>query len=208
MGVVVVTVTVLTIVVVPPVALLLVPELLWRLEPEPEPEPEPLALGPPAAAAEAVGTEELEESELLEEDELDELFEEPLVESPSSTSVRLSCASVRLASASSSVSSADDGSRVAISCPFLTWSPTLTLTVWSVPDVAKLSVSSTPGCTSPLPETVVWMTPFSAVTFSFEMRAEVAVDVPSWVTPKMITAAATAASRMTYQGRADRRLEV
>ena len=56
--------------------------------------------------------------------ELPELFEEPPealpVEVPSSTSVRLSSAAVRLAFASSSVSCAEDGSSVAISCPFLT----------------------------------------------------------------------------------------
>jgi hypothetical protein len=82
----------------------------------------------------------------------------------------------------------------------------LTLTLLSVPDVAKLSVSSTPGSTSPLPETVVWTTPFSALTSSVDVRAALVVGVPSWVTPKMITPAATAASRIAYHGRTDRRL--
>ena len=138
-----------------------------------------------------------------------ELFEEPLdeppVDVPSSTSVRLSSAAVRLACADSSVSSAADGSSVAISCPFLTRCPTLTSTLFSVPEVSKLSVSSTPGSTSPLPETVVWTTPLAAVTSSVEVRAELVVGVPSWVMPKMITPAATAASRIAYHGRTDRR---
>jgi hypothetical protein len=143
---------------------------------------------------------------------LEELFELLLlvellpVDVPSSTSVRLSSASVRLACASSSVSSDEDGSSVATSCPFLTWPPTFTSTLLRVPEVPKLSVSSTPGSTSPLPETVVWTTPFSALTSSVDVRAALVVGVPSWVTPKMITPAATAASRTTYHGRTDRRL--
>jgi hypothetical protein len=57
----------------------------------------------------------------------------------------------------------------------------------------------------PLPDTVVWTTPFAAATVSFEVRAEL-VGVPSSVMPMTMTAAATTASRMTYHGRTDRRL--
>jgi hypothetical protein len=138
-----------------------------------------------------------------------ELFEEPLdelpVDVPSRTSARLSSAAVRLALADSSVSSAADGSSAAINCPFLTRSPTLTSTLFSVPEVAKLSVSSTPGSTSPVPETVVCTTPLAAVTSSVDVRAELVGGVPSWVIPKTITPAATAASRIAYHGRTDRR---
>lgn len=138
---------------------------------------------------------------------LDPLPVDPLpVEVPSSTAVRLSLASVRLSSASFSVRRADEGSRVAISWPFLTCWPTLTSTLCSVPEVPKFSVSSTPGSTSPLPETVLWTTPLSAVTSCLDVRDVLAVDVPSWVMPKMTTAAATPASSMMYQGGTDRRL--
>jgi hypothetical protein len=49
------------------------------------------------------------------------------------------------------------------------------------------------------------MTPFAAVTVSFDVRAEL-VGVPSSVMPMAMTAAATAASRIMYHGRTDRRL--
>jgi hypothetical protein len=103
------------------------------------------------------------------------------------------------------VSSAVEGSSDAISCPFLTRWPTVTFTLCSVPPVAKLTAWSTPGSTLPLPETVVWTTPFAAVTVSFEVRAEL-VGVPSSVMPMAMTTAATPASPMTYHGRTDRRL--
>jgi hypothetical protein len=95
---------------------------------------------------------------------------------------------------------------VAIGRPFLTCWPTLTATLFRVPEVAKFSVSSTPGSTSPLPETVVWTTPLAALTSSVDVRAALVVGVPSCVTPKMMTPAATAASRIAYHGRTDRRL--
>jgi hypothetical protein len=143
-------------------------------------------------------TPELDEPEELEDPE-------PLdVESPSSAEVRLSCAEVRLSSASWSVSSAELGSSVAISWPFLTCSPTVTSTVLSVPLVAKFTASSTPGSTLPLPETVVCTTPSSAVTTSFEVRAELA-GAPTSLTPRAMIAIATIPSRYRYHGRDDRR---
>jgi hypothetical protein len=144
--------------------------------------------------------------ELPEEPAFEEPVEELPVDVPSSTSLRLSSASVRLAFASSSVRFAEDGSSVAISCPFLTCWPTLTSTLCSVPEVPKLRVSFTPGSTSPLPETLDWTTPLAAVTSSVDVRAALVDGVPSWVTPKMITPAATAVSRIAYHGRTDRRL--
>lgn len=163
-----------------------------------------------ATFALAVFAELLEPVEPLELFELFELFDEEFdelpVEVPASTSVRLSLASVRLALASSSVSCAEEESSVAISCPFRTCWPTLTSMLFRIPAVAKLSVSSTPGSTSPLPETVVWTTPSAALTSSVDVRAALVEGAPSWVTPKMMTPAATAASRIAYHGRTDRRL--
>jgi isopropylmalate/homocitrate/citramalate synthase len=62
-----------------------------------------------------------------------------------------------------------------------------------VPLVLKLTVSSVPAATFPLPDTVDCTTPWSAVTTSREVRAEL-VGAPISVTASTITPTATAAS--------------
>jgi hypothetical protein len=116
----------------------------------------------------------------------------------------LSSADVRLSSASWRVSCAELGSSVAIRWPFFTCSPTVTLTVWSVPLVAKFTASSTPGSTLPLPDTVDCTTPSSAVTTSLEVLAEL-VGAPTSLTPSAMITIATTPNRYRYHGRADRR---
>jgi len=81
---------------------------------------------------------------------------------PALAACRLYWAACRFASASLSVSFAADGSSVAISWPFLTYWPTLTLTLCNVPLVAKFTSCWTPSSTLPLPDTVSWTTPACA----------------------------------------------
>jgi hypothetical protein len=186
-------------------------EPVWVVDPV-------VVVPPPAAAADAVALEESPDVEpslvplvpLVLVPEPEPELEDVSVEASnvdSSSEVSVSCADFRVVSSSSSVRLAEEGSSVAISCPFLTCSPTLTSMLFRVPLVWKLTSSSTPGSTFPLPETVLWTTPSAAVTSSVDVRAELVV-VPIWVMEKTITAIATAASRAMYHGLTDRRLRV
>jgi hypothetical protein len=70
-----------------------------------------------------------------------------------------------------------------------------------VPLVWKLTDTSVPACTLPVPETVDWTTPSCAVTSSREVRAEL-VGGPICVMAKATTAAVSTASRYRGHGRA------
>jgi hypothetical protein len=65
--------------------------------------------------------------------------------------------------------------------------------------VLKLTVSSVPAEMLPLPVTLDWTTPCSAVTVSREVRAEL-VGGPIWDTASAATAIATTPSRYSSQG--------
>jgi hypothetical protein len=71
--------------------------------------------------------------------------------------------------------------------------PTFTYTRESVPLVWKLAPTSVPAWTFPVPDTVDWMTPFSAVTVCLAVRAEL-VGTPISVTASTATAAISRAS--------------
>jgi hypothetical protein len=121
------------------------------------------------------------------------------VEVPFSTAVSWSSAAVSWASAWSTVSCAEVGSSVASSWPWLTCWPTVTFTCWSVPLVLKLTVTSVPASTLPLPETVDCTTPSSAATTSREVRL-VLPGGPISVTARTMTATATSPSTYRYHG--------
>lgn len=74
------------------------------------------------------------------------------------------------------------------------------MTVDSVPLVWKFTFSSAPAWTLPVPETVDWTTPFSAVTICVDVRAEL-VGAPIWVTPRTTRVTAVTASRYRSHGR-------
>jgi hypothetical protein len=69
-----------------------------------------------------------------------------------------------------------------------------------VPLVWKLTLRSAPASTLPLPETVDWTIPFSAVTICVEVRAEL-VGGPICATARTPIAIAVTASTYRYQGR-------
>ena len=71
--------------------------------------------------------------------------------------------------------------------------PTWTYTSWSVPLELKLTVTSVPAAMFPLPVTVDWITPCSAVTVSLDVRAEL-VGGPISDTASAATAIATTPS--------------
>jgi hypothetical protein len=70
----------------------------------------------------------------------------------------------------------------------------------SVPLVWKFTLRSVPASTFPLPDTVDWTIPFSAVTICVEVRAEL-VGAPIWAIASTATATATSASAYRCQGR-------
>jgi hypothetical protein len=76
----------------------------------------------------------------------------------------------------------------------------LTSTFESVPLVWKSTSRSAPASTLPLPETVDWTMPFSAVTVCVEVRAEL-VGGPIWAIAKAAMATAATASTYRYRGR-------
>jgi hypothetical protein len=75
----------------------------------------------------------------------------------------------------------------------------LTYTSWSVPLVLKLTVTSVPAAMLPLPVTLDWTTPCSAVTISRDVRAEL-VGGPICDTASAAIATATTPSRYRSQG--------
>jgi hypothetical protein len=76
----------------------------------------------------------------------------------------------------------------------------LTSTADSVPLVWKFTLTSLPPWTLPVPETVDWTMPFSAVTICVEVRAEL-VGAPIWATPRATMATAATASMYRCQDR-------
>jgi hypothetical protein len=76
-----------------------------------------------------------------------------------------------------------------------------------VPLVWKFTLRSLPAWTLPVPETVDWTTPFSAVTICVEVRAEL-VGAPIWATARTAIATTAIASRYRCQGRLVRLLMV
>jgi hypothetical protein len=69
----------------------------------------------------------------------------------------------------------------------------------SVPLVWKFTATSVPASTLPLPETVDWTTPFSAVTTCVDVRAEL-VGGPISVTARTAMVTASTARTYKYQG--------
>jgi len=111
-----------------------------------------------------------------------------------------SSAAARSSSAASSVSFAAVRLRVASTWPFRTCCPTFTYTCASVPLVWKLTSTSVPASTLPLPDTVDWTTPSCALTTSVEVRAEL-VGGPTSETASTTTRTATPASTYICHGR-------
>ncbi|MEA2213084.1 MAG: hypothetical protein QOF83_3032 [Solirubrobacteraceae bacterium] len=118
---------------------------------------------------------------------------EPLeVEVPVSAEASWSLAAVRLCCAWSTASCAAVGSSVASSWPERTCSPTWTETPDRVPLVRKFAVTSTPGARFPVPLTVDWTTPRSAVSTCVEVRV-LLVGGPTSSAPATSKATPTAA---------------
>jgi hypothetical protein len=69
-----------------------------------------------------------------------------------------------------------------------------------VPLVWKFTFRSVPAAMFPVPVTVDWTTPFSAVTSCVEVRAEL-VGGPISATASATMASAATASKYKYQGR-------
>lgn len=80
-----------------------------------------------------------------------------------------------------------------------------TLIELSVPLVLKFASTSVPGSMLPVPDTVDWTTPGSAVTISREVRAEL-LGEPSSITPATTTAMPIAASTTRCQPPRGRRV--